>query len=177
MAILISLLSVSILLASAVQFAWHRIAFLKTTFTLFFALVSSTWATDYFYKPYPNYSHWNRWNCTLSGHTDCLGLVSPMQETRVRMENLSESLKTYHSHCNHFPTTEQGLDALLNRPTRAPDCKNWGPQPYIAVAELKDGWGYPLQYISDGNTFKVNSLGRDGQVGGEGSDRDITFQF
>lgn len=172
MAVLISLFSVAVLLTRALPFSWRHLAFLKVTCVWFVFLVSAFWASDVIYKPYPLYSLWGRWNCTLSGHTDCIGFASPLRVTKIKLEHLSNILYVHQHNCAQFPNTQNGLESLVNK--KAP-CQALEMNAQLSSDDLLDGWGYPIQYISDGKGYTLRSLGGDGQVGGAGDDADITW--
>jgi len=88
------------------------------------------------------------------------------------ISTLIGQLKTYKLDNARFPTTEQGLQALVAKPTVGPIPANW--KPYIDKLP-NDPWGHPYQYASPGlrGDIDVFSLGADGAVGGEGDDADI----
>jgi general secretion pathway protein G len=71
-----------------------------------------------------------------------------------------------------YPTTDQGLEALVQKPSGSPEPKNW--KKYIDRLP-KDPWGAPYQYLSPGAKGEVDifSLGADAQAGGEGVNADI----
>jgi general secretion pathway protein G len=95
--------------------------------------------------------------------------------TKVQMRNLSTILDDFRRECNFYPTTDQGLDALLQKPTTGRECKNYDPSGYIQNKKLpKDGWGNDFLYESDGNKFTLRSLGSDGIEGGEELNKDIS---
>lgn len=73
-----------------------------------------------------------------------------------------------------YPTTEQGLQALVERPTRAPVPPNWAQGGYIDRIPT-DPWGRPYQYLAPGvrGPFDVLSFGADGRPGGSGVDADV----
>lgn len=73
-----------------------------------------------------------------------------------------------------YPTTEQGLRALVERPTIEPLPPNWAQNGYIDRLP-QDPWGRPYQYLQPGlhGPFDVFSLGADGVAGGEGADADM----
>lgn len=70
-----------------------------------------------------------------------------------------------------FPTTDQGLDALITKPA---DARNWKAGGYLDKAP-SDPWGKPYLYLNPGTHSEIDiySLGADGQPGGEGADADI----
>ncbi len=83
-----------------------------------------------------------------------------------------QSLKLYRLDNQRYPTTEQGLQALVSRPTSGPAAPNW--KSYLDKLPM-DPWGKPYQYLNPGvrGEIDVFSLGADGQPGGEGADADI----
>ena len=85
---------------------------------------------------------------------------------------LEGSLDMYKLDNHRYPTTEQGLQALVQRPTQEPVPPNW--RPYLEKLP-NDPWGRPYQYLNPGTYGAVDvfSLGADGQPGGEGNDADI----
>jgi len=91
---------------------------------------------------------------------------------RTDIGNLVQALKLYRLDNQRYPTSEQGLQALVLKPTAPPIPLNW--KPYIDKLP-NDPWGQPYQYLSPGikNEFDVMSLGADGQPGGEGKNADI----
>ncbi|MFY8178672.1 MAG: type II secretion system major pseudopilin GspG, partial [Limnohabitans sp.] len=91
---------------------------------------------------------------------------------RTDVANLMQALKLYKLDNRSYPTTEQGLQALVVRPTVGPAPINW--KPYIDKLP-SDPWGRPYQYMNPGVRSEVDvlSLGADGQIGGEGMNADI----
>jgi general secretion pathway protein G len=95
--------------------------------------------------------------------------------TKIQMKNLGVVLDDYKRECGNYPTTDQGLDALVNKPASGPDCKNYDPEGYVKGKKVpKDGWDRDFLYESDGNKYLITSLGNDGKAGGEALDKDIT---
>jgi general secretion pathway protein G len=74
-----------------------------------------------------------------------------------------------------YPTTEQGIAALVTKPTLAPEPKNWRSGGYLKKVPV-DPWGNPYLYRNPGDHGEIDllSLGPDGVEGGEGSNADIT---
>ncbi|MFD1217668.1 type II secretion system major pseudopilin GspG [Microbulbifer celer] len=72
-----------------------------------------------------------------------------------------------------YPSSEQGLEALVTKPSGFPEAKNW-TDPYLK-REAKDPWGNPYQYLSPGSSgpYDLFSLGADGKPGGEGEAGDL----
>jgi general secretion pathway protein G len=86
--------------------------------------------------------------------------------------NLMNALKLYRLDNRNYPTAEQGLNALVVKPTTGPTPLNW--KPYIDKLS-NDPWDRPYQYMNPGVKGEVDvlSLGADGQPGGEGKNADI----
>jgi general secretion pathway protein G len=91
---------------------------------------------------------------------------------RTDVNNLMQSLKLYRLDNQRYPTSEQGLGALLSKPSTSPVPANW--RPYVEKLP-DDPWSRPYQYLSPGvhGDVDVLSLGADGQPGGEGRDADV----
>jgi len=91
---------------------------------------------------------------------------------RTDVNNLMQALKLYRLDNQRYPTSEQGLNALLVKPTINPVPPNW--RPYVEKLP-GDPWSRPYQYLNPGvhGVVDVLSLGADGQPGGEGLDADI----
>ena len=86
--------------------------------------------------------------------------------------NLMQALKLYKLDNQRYPTAEQGLEALVRKPTGGPIPPNW--KPYVEKLP-NDPWGRPYQYVNPGvkGEIDVFSLGADSQAGGEGKNADI----
>ena len=84
------------------------------------------------------------------------------------------ALKLYRLDNQRYPTTEQGLQALVTKPTSGPAANGWKQGGYIDKLP-KDPWGNPYQYRQPGRNgaFDIFSLGADGAEGGEGDNADI----
>jgi general secretion pathway protein G len=97
-----------------------------------------------------------------------------IKNTKIQIQQLSKQLDAYYTDCNAYPTSDQGLEALLKSPG-SDACSNWGPNPYLTKeSELKDQWGHKFLYESDGTEYTIISYGRDGKEGGEGAAKDIS---
>ena len=106
-------------------------------------------------------------------------IISRPDEARViaakqDIASLMQALKLYRLDNQRYPTTEQGLQALLTQPGTAPIPLNWKPGGYIERLP-KDPWGNLYQYLNPGihGEIDVFSYGADGAPGGEGNDADI----
>ena len=93
------------------------------------------------------------------------------------LRTISAALKMYRLDNGAYPTTEQGLQALSERPTAAPLPRTWPEEGYLAEVP-RDPWDRPYLYRRSptGGSFELSSLGRDGKPGGEGVDADIRSQ-
>ncbi|HWJ01962.1 MAG TPA: type II secretion system major pseudopilin GspG [Burkholderiales bacterium] len=93
---------------------------------------------------------------------------------RQDIASLLQALKLYRLDNLRYPTTDQGLAALVTRPSVAPVPPNWKPGGYLERLP-RDPWGNPYQYLSPGLRGEVDvfSFGADGVAGGEGFDADI----
>ncbi len=91
---------------------------------------------------------------------------------RTDVTNVMQALKLYRLDNQRYPTAEQGLQALVAKPTTGPIPGNW--KPYLEKLP-NDPWGRPYQYLNPGikGEIDVMSFGADGQSGGEGKDADI----
>lgn len=106
----------------------------------------------------------------LAGEVDKARVTKAQADVRA----LESALNMYKLDNFHFPTTEQGLRALSERPNLPPEARNWRSGGYI-TALPQDPWGNPYQFLSPGQhgTIDVFSLGADGKVGGDGDNADI----
>lgn len=94
---------------------------------------------------------------------------------RAQMKNIETTLEFYRMDNSRYPTTEQGLNALIQKPTSEPIPRNYREGGYLrGDAVPKDPWQEPYQYTSEhSDEFQLWSLGSDNQPGGEGTARDI----
>ena len=104
----------------------------------------------------------------IIGTPDQAKAVAAKQDVAAVMQ----ALKLYRLDNSRYPTTEQGLQALVTRPTDGPAVPNW--KAYLDKPP-KDPWGKPYQYLNPGvrGEIDVFSYGADGQSGGTGVDADI----
>jgi len=82
---------------------------------------------------------------------------------RLSMQQLQSSLQMYKVHNYRFPKTDEGLDALVIKPSNS---RRWRG-PYTEKSKLKDPWGTEFGYESDGRTFKIISAGPSADLGFE----------
>ena len=87
---------------------------------------------------------------------------------------IMQALKLYRLDNQRYPTSEQGLAALVTKPDLPPVPPNWKPGGYLEKLP-KDPWGRPYVYVNPGvrSEIEVMSFGADGQPGGTGADADI----
>ncbi|MEI7993507.1 MAG: type II secretion system major pseudopilin GspG [Methylococcaceae bacterium] len=97
---------------------------------------------------------------------------SKTKAAKVQIEDLSATLDMYKLDAGSYPTTEQGLQALIEAPDTA---KHWNG-PYLSKAKIPlDPWQNEYHYVSPGEhgRFDITSMGADGKEGGTGEDQDI----
>jgi general secretion pathway protein G len=94
--------------------------------------------------------------------------------SRQDIASISQALKLYRLDNGYYPSTEQGLAALVKKPTTEPIPRNWSGNGYIEKLP-KDGWMRPYQYENPGSKGEIDlfSLAADGKPGGEGLAADI----
>ena len=100
-----------------------------------------------------------------------------VQTTKIQIKQLEGDLDRYRLDCNRYPTTDQGLKALIEKPEIPPECKNYDPAGYLSSKSKNvptDAWGNPFVYqCDDGINYVIKSLGADGVEGGEGEKADF----
>jgi general secretion pathway protein G len=99
---------------------------------------------------------------------------SKVAAAKVDIATIMQALKLYKLDNQRYPTTEQGLQALIEKPTGGPAANGWKAGGYVEKMP-KDPWGNQYQYLSPGikGEIDVFSYGADGQPGGTGDDADI----
>lgn len=99
-----------------------------------------------------------------------------VSSTKIQIGKLGEILRDYRRKCGSYPTTDQGLDALINKPTSGKECKKYPPNGFIDGGKIPvDPWENEFVYESDGKRYEIISLGADGEEGGEDQfDKDIS---
>ena len=104
-----------------------------------------------------------------------IGRVDDAKITRAKADigQIENALKFYRLDNFAYPTSEQGLEALVTKPND-PNVKNWKPGGYLDSAP-KDPWGNPYLYLNPGNNGEIDvyTLGADGRPGGEAANADI----
>ncbi len=88
------------------------------------------------------------------------------------LKAIEGALHLYKLDNGFYPTTEQGLRALVQRPEVGLLPRNWNPEGYLEKVPV-DPWGNPYIYLSDGERYALKSYGADGEEGGEGKYADL----
>lgn len=99
-----------------------------------------------------------------------------VRKAKIDIGVIETALDQYRLDMLRYPTSEQGLEALLNVPADVRQPENYRPGGYLRGAVPLDPWGNPYQYRIPGDrggAFDLFSLGADSQPGGEGLDADI----
>lgn len=107
---------------------------------------------------------------TVMGRVDDARIAKAKQD----IQSLETALTMYRLDNSKYPTTEQGLPALVTQPTD-PSIKHWRPGGYLQHVS-KDPWGNDYQYVNPGThgrEYDLFSFGADGAPGGDGIDADI----
>ena len=92
---------------------------------------------------------------------------------KTDIANYGGALELYKLDNFNYPSTDQGLEALVEKPTGDPEPMNWKAGGYVKKLN-KDPWGRPYVYVMEGSNYEIISLGSDGAEGGEGFDADIS---
>ncbi len=104
-----------------------------------------------------------------------IGRIDDAQVTRVSQDlrGIENALKFYRLDNFAYPTSEQGLEALVSKPAD-PNIRNWKAGGYLDRLP-KDPWDNPYQYLNPGQNAEIDifTFGRDGRPGGEGIDADM----
>jgi general secretion pathway protein G len=97
-----------------------------------------------------------------------------IKSTKIQMDGISQRLKEFRRKCGYYPSTEQGLDALVNKPTSGRECRDYPPGGFIDGGIVpKDAWNMDFVYESDGRDFNIFSYGPDTE---EGTEDDISYR-
>ena len=106
------------------------------------------------------------------GRTDDARIAAARQD----IASVMQALKLYRLDNGRYPTTEQGLQALITKPATEPVPMNWKQGGYLERSSVpRDPWGQPYQYLNPGlrGEIDVFSFGADNQSGGQNTDADI----
>ena len=111
------------------------------------------------------------------------GIIGNIQKSRVtatqvKIQQVGAALTSYYMDNGRFPSSEQGLRALFEKPSGAPEPRGWRPGGYLDKKEIpRDAWENDLQYASPGvhnpDSFDLWSLGADAKEGGADGDADL----
>ena len=108
----------------------------------------------------------------IMGRPDEARIIAAKQD----INSIGQALKLYRLDNQAYPSTDQGLQALITKPTAPPAPPNWKTGGYLDRLP-KDPWGNEFKYLNPGvnnpNDVDVFSLGADGAPGGEGNDADV----
>ena len=101
--------------------------------------------------------------------------VAEAQRTTAatQIRSLEDSLEMYRMHNGFYPSTQQGLDALVTAPSTSPVPKHYQNGGYLKKVP-DDPWGNPYVYRNQNGRITITSYGPDGEEGGEGVNADIT---
>jgi len=96
------------------------------------------------------------------------------QLVTVQMKQIQEALKLFRLDMGRYPTTDEGLEVLVKKPTDKDGYENYSSSGYLGSKSVpKDPWNNPYIYVSDGTSIEVISLGADGKEGGEDINKDL----
>ncbi|TVZ37269.1 general secretion pathway protein G [Alteromonadaceae bacterium 2753L.S.0a.02] len=100
---------------------------------------------------------------------------SKVQKVQADFANIETALKMYKLDNFMYPSTEQGLEALVSRPSSSPEPKNWRKGGYLDELPM-DPWDNEYLYLSpgEGHAYEIYTLGADGVRGGEEEGMDIS---
>lgn len=107
------------------------------------------------------------------GHSE----TSRVTAAKVQIKNFEQALELFHLNNGFFPTTDQGLAALITKPSFPPEPKNYQRGGYLNAKSVpKDPWGNDYLYMCPGRIgdYDIISYGSDGQEGGEENAADIS---
>ncbi len=107
-------------------------------------------------------------------------IFGQVEEARIKkslsdLRAIESALNLYRLDNFNYPTTEQGIQALVSKPSGSPEAKNWRKGGYIPRMPL-DPWGSEYQYTNPGTSgdFDLFTFGADGKVGGEDNNKDLS---
>lgn len=99
---------------------------------------------------------------------------SKIKAAKTQIEMMGAALDTYRLDMSRYPTTEQGIAILFEKPTEPAEAARWRG-PYLKKRVERDPWGNPYVYKAPGekSDYELSSLGADGKEGGSGDAADI----
>ena len=120
----------------------------------------------------------------IIGTVVTVNVLEKLEEGRVKtanlqMASLGAALKEYKRKCGLYPTTEQGLEALISKPAGGRECKNYPPNGFLSeeFTEIpNDPWDEPYYYEStEGRSFQIYTYGPDQTEGGDNMEADLYY--
>lgn len=93
---------------------------------------------------------------------------------RADIEAVGNALELYRLDNGTYPSTDQGLEALVSQPSGYPEPRRWNADGYLKKLPV-DPWDEPYLFFSEERTFEVYSFGADRKEGGEGVDSDLRY--
>ena len=91
---------------------------------------------------------------------------------RLAVQEIGKALEFYRLDNGIYPSTDQGIEALVTEPSGFPEPRNWNQEGYLKSIP-EDPWGEPYLYFNEERVIEVYTFGADRQEGGEGVDADI----
>jgi general secretion pathway protein G len=103
-----------------------------------------------------------------------LGRTDEAKRTKAAadLRAIEQALHLYKLDNGNYPSTDQGLKALVSKPESGIIPARWNPEGYLEKVPV-DPWGHPYLYLSNGERYTLKSLGADGEEGGEGKYADL----
>ena len=103
-----------------------------------------------------------------------LGRTDEAKRTKAAadLRAIEQALHLYKLDSGNYPTTDQGLKALVTKPESGIIPARWNSEGYLEKVPV-DPWGHPYLYLSNGERYTLKSLGADGEEGGEGKYADL----
>lgn len=98
--------------------------------------------------------------------------AAKVKQAKIQISEYMKQLDLYYTDCGSYPSTELGLEALVNQPEDG-SCPDWGPDKYLKSVK-KDPWKHEFIYELTENGPVLTSLGSDGKQGGTGDAKDIS---
>lgn len=91
-----------------------------------------------------------------------------IQAASIQMNGFKSQLQEFRRRCGFYPSTEQGLEALLTKPAGGRDCKRYPPEGFVDGGEIPDDpWDLPYEYVLENGKPNIVSGGTDGEMGTE----------
>lgn len=85
--------------------------------------------------------------------------------TKIQIRQLGNALDDFRRVCGYYPTTDQGLNALIQAPSGGRQCKNYDPEGFLKGKKVpQDSWNNDYIYESDGNKYSIKSMGPEGKL-------------